>query len=233
MAGFGNMSPAQAARGSRAGAVLCGTVVALGLRLLGLTWKLRTAGEEHERAARGASPRVIYALGHGRMLALAFAYRGRGIRALVSRHRDGEILAHALRSLGYVPLRGSSRRGGAEAAFALLAEARRSDLAITPDGPRGPSGEVAPGILFVARRTGLPIVPVGLSASSAWRLGTWDRFLLPRPFARVTIRVGEPLWAEPERASGSLGALGAELGRRLERLSAPQTDEPRSAPGRA
>ncbi len=196
-----------------------GRAFAGALSLLGRTWRFHTVGAEHEAAARRVCGRIIYALWHGRLLTLAFAYRGRGVRTLVSRHRDGEILAHALESLGYEVRRGSSRRRGTAAFLGLLEEARRGDVAITPDGPRGPAGALAPGVLHLAQRSGLPILPVSCTASSSWRIGTWDRILLPRPFARVTIQVGRPVLVPRDAGPDQLRKSGVELCDSLESLS--------------
>lgn len=188
-------------------------------RVLGRTWRFRIEGREHESAARAASPRVIYALWHGRLMALTYAYRDLGIRVLVSRHRDGEILAHALGELGYMVSRGSSKRGGAEALLTMLSELRMGDVAITPDGPRGPRGALSPGVLALAQHSGAPILPVGCVASSAWEFGTWDRFLVPRPFASVAVRIGAPLWVGRELDAPAVAAVGRNLAASLERLS--------------
>lgn len=206
-----------------------GRAFAGALSLLGSTWRFDTVGAEHEAAARGICGRVIYALWHGRLLTLAFAYRGRGVRTLVSRHRDGEILAHALESLGYEVRRGSSRRRGAAAFLGMLEETRRGDVAITPDGPRGPVGELAPGVLHLAQRSGLPIVPVSCTASASWRIGTWDNILLPRPFARVTVRMGRPVVVPRDAGLEQLRHAGEELRGRLEGLSRGEFPEVGSA----
>lgn len=191
------------------------------LGALGSSWRYRLEGQGHEREARSVSGRVIYAIWHGGLLPAVFAYRGRGICTLVSRHRDGEILAHALERLGFAVRRGSSKRRGAAAFLKLLSESGRRDLALTPDGPRGPSGRVAPGVLHLAQRTGLPIVPLGCAAGSAWRLRTWDRMILPHPFSRVVVRAGPALRIPTGAGAGELAEAGSCLARALDELSRP------------
>jgi hypothetical protein len=181
----------------------------LAIRALGSTLRYRLGGLDGLRAAREHSSdgRVIYCLWHGSLLPLLYLVRGRGLRVLVSRHRDGEIAARAALHLGLRPVRGSTGRGGARALLEALRSAEPGDLAITPDGPRGPRGRFQPGAILLAARAGLPLVPVGCAASRGWRLRSWDEFLLPAPFARIHVVVGEPLRVPRD--------AGAELRERL------------------
>lgn len=164
------------------------------LRALGATWRMRYVGRESvERARFGGGP-VLYACSHGLLLPLAFAQRDRGIVVMVSESRDGEIIASVLDRLGFGSVRGSSTRGGVRAALELARLGRQGrDLAITPDGPKGPRGKVDPGIAIVAARANVPIVPMGMAADRAWRARTWDRFLVPLPGSRVVVTYGEPI----------------------------------------
>ncbi len=164
------------------------------LGALGATWRMRHAGGEQVSAARSMGPAVLFVFTHGVILPLAYAHRGRGAVVLISESRDGEIITRIVERMGFVAVRGSSTRGG-ERAVAELARLARSgkDLAITPDGPKGPRGSVAPGTMLVASRAEIPIVPVGVSADRAWRASSWDRFLVPQPGARVAVVYGAPL----------------------------------------
>ncbi|MEZ5065193.1 MAG: lysophospholipid acyltransferase family protein [bacterium] len=172
-------------------ALRVGHVLLLGL---GRTWRFRVADTDRVASARAGGAAVIYAFSHGVLLPLAYGYRGRGVHTLVSRSRDGEIIATILARLGFRLVRGSSSRGGARAVLEMTRMGRRGeDLAITPDGPRGPLGSVAPGVGLLARRTGLPIVPIGVAATRGWRARSWDRFLVPKPGARVWITYGAPI----------------------------------------
>ncbi len=176
--------------GARAGALV--------VRALGLTWRIRWEG--------GTIPRepAIYALWHGELLPLLWAMRGRGIAPLISTHADGEVIARVVQSLGYVPIRGSSSRGGARA---LIEAVRRlgdgGQVAFTTDGPRGPRRQSAPGVLAAAARAKVPVIPLGAIVSRAWRVRSWDRFVLPKPFATIRVRVGEPIrpTGEPDVAA--------------------------------
>ena len=137
---------------------------------------------------------VIYTLWHGRLLPLGFLHRGQGVIGLASRSADGEYIARALMHWGFGVIRGSSSKGG-DTAFREMIRALRSgrSIAITPDGPRGPRQQLKPGVLQLAQVTGVPLVPVAAAATRAWWFESWDRFLVPQPFARVSVDYGEPV----------------------------------------
>ena len=161
------------------------------LRLLASTWRVHTVNGEPLDEARRTGQRVLFALWHGELLPLLWHQRGRGVAVVISEHRDGEIIARIAESLGYRTVRGSSSKGASRALLGLTrAIEGGADGAITPDGPRGPAHVFAPGAAVAAQRTGVPIVPIRASASRAWRLKSWDRFLVPKPFARVTVTMG-------------------------------------------
>ncbi len=126
---------------------------------------------------------------------MAWAWRGRKVGLMVSRHRDGEIMAQVVQRLGYLCFRGSTTRGGVQA----LLEMTRSGvpaLALTPDGPRGPEGRLQKGALLLARESDRLLVPVGVGAWPCWRAKSWDRYVIPKPFAKVRIALGEPYRVE-------------------------------------
>jgi lysophospholipid acyltransferase (LPLAT)-like uncharacterized protein len=103
-------------------------------------------------------------------------------------------------------VRGSTSRGAARALLGACREIESGhDLAITVDGPRGPAGSVAPRALIISQRTSAPLVPTATSVSSAWRLRSWDRFMIPKPFARVVVTYGEPILIEAESARDAAG----------------------------
>ena len=142
---------------------------------------------------------VIYAFWHGRMLMFTYSHRNRKIHVLISQHRDGEYIARIIHRLGFVSVRGSTTRGGSKALFEMCDKtAAGFDVAVTPDGPRGPGFRVHPGIISVAQRSGMPIVPITNSAESRWNLSSWDRFLIPKPITKAVIMLGEPIYVSPE-----------------------------------
>jgi hypothetical protein len=104
---------------------------------------------------------------------------------LLSRHTDAEILSRVAYHLGFDVVRGSTRRGGAAALREMLQKSRGSNLVITPDGPRGPRRRLAQGPIYMASRLGMPLVLMGLGYDRPWRVPTWDRFAIPRPYSRA------------------------------------------------
>lgn len=168
-------------------------------------------GERYERFVAAGEP-VIFAVWHGRLLPLTYHHRERGIAALISQSGDGEYIARVVEGWGYEPVRGSSSRGGREALRSLVKRARRGQsLAITPDGPRGPRQKLQPGIITAAQLTGLPIIPLAGGASRAWWPGGWDRFCVPKPFARVRVLYGEPRYVPRDAGEAELRRHAAEL----------------------
>jgi len=180
------------------------------LRLLASTWRVEWRGVPLTRAS-GSSAR-LFAFWHGGLLPIAWAIRGRGIVAMVSEHRDGELIARILRRWGFALVRGSSTRGGGKVLLGMIrALADGRDGALTPDGPRGPFEVPHIGAIRAAQRAGVPIMPVRVVASRAWRARSWDRFLVPKPFARVVITADAP-WIP---GGGDDAALVEELRRRI------------------
>lgn len=159
------------------------------LRLLGRTWRIRRLGVEHYERRREAGPPTIFAFWHAEILPMLWVHRGVGAYVLISRHADGEIITRITESFGYRSVRGSTRRGGATALREidrLLSSGR--EVAFTPDGPRGPRHSFAPGALVAAHRNGARLLLMGAEVDRAWRLKSWDRFVIPKPFARITVR---------------------------------------------
>jgi len=136
------------------------------LRLLGRTMTLTTQGEAQVDALhRGGQP-IILAFWHAQQLMIPFGYRGAGTHILISQHRDGEIITRIIRRFGHRAVRGSSTRGGVGALRELIRLGRSgADLVVTPDGPKGPKQVVKPGVIQLAKATGLPIVPLAFSCS--------------------------------------------------------------------
>jgi len=197
--------PDDTPRGRRIRVALISVLGGFILRLIGLTWRVRRVGGEAFDAMLQRKEPFIVVFWHGEIVPVTWVHRHRGIAPLISRHADGEIIARIVEGLGYRTVRGSSSRGGVRA---LLETAQRVNegvtVGFTPDGPRGPRHVFAPGALIVAQRTGRPIVALGASASRAWRLRSWDRHLVPKPFATVTIRYSEPQFVRAGQARDAL-----------------------------
>ena len=147
---------------------------------------------------------------------VASRYPDRHLAALVSASKDGGLLARGLELFHVVPIRGSSSRRGAQAIRELVTAAEEGcDLAITPDGPRGPCYSIQPGTIAVAQFTGLPIVPVSYRLNWKYRLNSWDRFHIPLPLARVVATLGDPLRVPRDADAETRERFREELHRRM------------------
>lgn len=207
-------------------------VTAAAVRALGATLRLRSEGLEPLEPLWTARRPVIYAVWHARILMvpwlnarLARTHGARLARVLTSRSRDGELAARLVSSFGLPVVRGSSSRGGAEALRQLAAAVRAGeDVAVVPDGPRGPRERVQPGVIVLAALTGAPVVPFAFAARPARRLASWDRFVVPLPFARAAVVFGKPLAiardAERETARADLERALREVTETADRLVA-------------
>jgi len=186
-----------AAAAARAGRVpaprrFVGRMAAFALRALGATWRVTREGRDPLDAE--GDPQ-IGAIWHRDVLITAWLYRDRGFSVAVSRSRDGERIAAALPPLGYrEPVRGSSSRGGSAALLGLVRLVRAGTTVSVPmDGPRGPALEPKIGVVSLARLSGVKITPVAFAARPCLRFRSWDRTLLPLPFARTRVRYGSPI----------------------------------------
>ena len=172
-------------------------LIAFGFRLLKV-WACTLRFEIDDLAGVVDKPvkeNYIAALWHNRLLLISFALKKflpqRPGAGLISASRDGDLITDMTRRFGFDVVRGSSSRLGASALRELenvLGSGR--DVLITPDGPRGPAYDLGPGIVFLAQKTGAPVVPINMEFSSCWRVNSWDGFILPRPFAKVRVTFG-------------------------------------------
>lgn len=214
--------PPQRQGGARM-AVLAWTA-AVFIRLLRASLRLRFHGQETIRAWERGDRHFVLAFWHRHLLLMRYAYRGRRMTVLSSWSRDGELSSRTLGHLGIATSRGSTSRGGAAGVRDLLRRARSgSDLALTPDGPRGPLRKVQPGVVRIAAVAGLPVVPVALAARRGFELSSWDRMLVPAPLTRVEVVYGEPLHlprdADPAEWCPRLEAAINATEQRAERLA--------------
>jgi hypothetical protein len=160
---------------------------------------LRFEVEDHaEVVHKPVTRNFIGSLWHNRLLIMPHVLRrftpARHGAALISASRDGDLLTQAIHRFGFDVVRGSSSRMGASALLQLSQILSKSgDVVITPDGPLGPAYELGPGLVFLAQKTGALILPMNIEYSSCWRLKTWDRFIIPRPFSRIRVVFGEPV----------------------------------------
>ena len=163
------------------------------LSLLGSSWRVFYFSKGALRAGHTRGRSVFFAFWHGRQLPMIHTHRNEGITVLVSQNKDGQYVTNVLHSMGFSTIRGSSSRGGLKALGEMAGKLRSGmDCAITPDGPRGPAEKVKTGIAQISRLGGRPVVSMGVSAWPALHLSSWDSFLLPLPFARVSVVEGRP-----------------------------------------
>ncbi len=190
-----------------------------------LEWTTRSEvknPEVWEGAGAGKTP-IIMAIWHETIALGVWEQRYSGFHALTSYSFDGELAARVIGHYGIPSLRGSSSMGGAEA-LRDLKKALEIPVTVgfTPDGPRGPRREAKAGIAILSARTGVPVIPYALVATPTWRLKTWDRFMIPKPFGRILSAYGEPIPPPPDcsresieqmrlRVQDSLNAVHARL----------------------
>ncbi|MEY2342387.1 lysophospholipid acyltransferase family protein [Acidithiobacillus sp. IBUN Pt1247-S3] len=190
-------------------------LAAILLKAIASSLRWQEEGAEQIRALHVSGQPIILAFWHGRLALIPAAYRrigGRRVKILISEHRDGELIAQVMSHWGYEAVRGSSRRGALKGAKGMLRGAREGyDLAITPDGPRGPREELQAGVLELARWTGLPIVPVTFSARWGRCFASWDRFLFPWPGSRALVLWGEPMRIAADTPASEMTILQQQL----------------------
>ncbi len=155
---------------------------------------------------------VIYAFWHNQQSFLLFPYRKKGkISVLVSMSSDGEYIARSLPKFNMKATRGSSTRGGFSALRGLIEDAKKGyNPALTPDGPRGPIYEASPGIIYLARKTHLPIIPAAVDCSHKFHVNSWDKFQIPLPFGRCAVVYEEPLFYTSEADTKALCSILTE-----------------------
>ena len=223
---------------SKAFAALAAGVGALYLRLLGATSRQTIVGREKFDEARAHGRGVILTFWHSRLMLVPFVRRetDADINMLISYHRDGEMIANAVKGFGVKFIRGSSAnlrkpgkmKQGAPAVAQMLAALERGEVvAITPDGPRGPAETFQAGAIRLAQRSGAPILLAGASATRERRMNSWDRFLMPLPFGRFLYVAAEPIIVPADADADAIERLRAEAQRRL--IEATQTADAMAA----
>jgi lysophospholipid acyltransferase (LPLAT)-like uncharacterized protein len=189
-------------------------------KLWSYTLRVRHEGLEAVEALIARDERFILSFWHRRLFMMPLAYpfrrKGRGVAILSSDSKDGERSAATWRWFGIHAVRGTASEDGAKALVRMIQAVRQGwDFGITPDGPRGPLMELKPGTIVLARKTGAWIVPVTLAFDKSFELNTWDRMVIPFPFATCTIRYGEPFRVPPKAEDG---AEGLRLQREMDAL---------------
>jgi lysophospholipid acyltransferase (LPLAT)-like uncharacterized protein len=231
------VSPKATARARRSGVVvphtprwyqrLGASIIYLAARTYAMTLRIRWDNRSGYFLDNLGGP-AIYCLWHNRLILCMEVYfgqarprsSGKGLAALISASKDGAFLAAILERFGVQPVRGSSSRRGPQALLELTSCAERGyDLAITPDGPRGPRYVVQEGIMSLAQLTGFPIIPFGFYAHRKIQIKSWDRFQIPLPFSRCDLNLGKPIYIPREATDAERETLRQEVEQALKAIS--------------
>lgn len=215
------MEPRRSRRGERLLLAIAPRLISALLQLLRWTVRMEFVGAEELFRRWREGEQTVVAFWHNRLVMMPLAYGGREMCILLSQSRDGEIAGRAVQRWGVRTVRGSASRGGARGFLALVRAFRGgADLALVPDGPRGPRGVAKPGVVHLARAVGAPVFPVSYAASRFRQLRSWDRLVVPLPFARVCFVVGAPVAVDREADDAALEAARATLEERLHAVTA-------------
>ncbi len=190
------------------------------IKVLGWTMKFEVVDPEIQRSVLEKGVPAIGAFWHGRLLMMPRAYEGKKLSFLVSSHRDGQVVGKALKRFGFHAILGSTNRKGFTAFKQMLkANKEGSDIAVTPDGPKGPRYQVQIGVIELAKLTGRPVVPVTFGASRRKIFNTWDHFLLPYPFSKGVFIWGDPISVDPKGDRAHMEERRVVLEKRLNELT--------------
>ncbi len=190
------------------------------IKLLGRTMRFEVVNPHIQRTFVEKGTPAIAAFWHDQLLMMPLAYEGKKLGFLVSPHRDGQIVGKALKKFGLTPILGSTSKRGASAIKKMIRAIQEgSDVAIVPDGPRGPRHRLQFGVIELARRTGTAILPLAFNASRKKIFKTWDRFFLPYPFSKGVFIWGEPIYVHPDGDRDYLEEMRRLVERRLNELT--------------
>jgi len=211
-------------RQSRSKRVQARLISALGFPIvagLGATFRWRAEGAEHYQRVIDDGRQPIMAFWHGRILPATVYFRRRGIVVITSENFDGEWIAGIIERFGYGTARGSTSRGAVKALVRLKRDmAAGRPAAFTLDGPRGPAQVAQPGAVWLAKATGNPIVPFHIESDRHWTANSWDRTQIPKPWANVSIAIGEPMNVAADAIDTQMESARQQLESRLGVLEA-------------
>ena len=191
------------------------------LRLIGSTLRETTTYEEGSIQSLDEVYPGIFPFWHRCVLPATWIYRNQHPAVMTSQSRDGEFIARVIQRFGFVPVRGSSSRGGQRALLEmnqLLAESHA--VAFTIDGPRGPRYVAKKGPVLLARMSGVPITAFYVAVERAWVLNTWDKLVIPKPFSRIHVRFAGKIFVPTDADDATLERYHAEMQAALDRITA-------------
>ena len=192
----------------------------------GVSTTLRLKVEGWEQYA-DSDDKLIFCGWHGKSFIFANQFRKRGYWVIISNSNDGDVQDMVFRALGFKTIRGSTGqdRGGIKAALQGIQSLKEGGtMAITPDGPRGPSKVVQGGVMLMARKSGAKLVPVGISAKRAWYAGSWDSYMFPMPFSKARMIFGAPIVVPLKGSDDEVESIRLAFEREIERLDQLASD---------
>ena len=158
---------------------------------------------------------------HGKSFIFASTFRRLGYWVIISQSKDGDMQNVVFQRLGFNVIRGSTGRGGVRAAIEAIRKLKeRGTMAMTPDGPKGPSGVVQGGVMFMAHKSGAALITVGIAAKRRLVAKSWDRYIIPHPFSRAIMIAGEPLYVPADADDAQIETLRLEFERRIHEVQA-------------
>lgn len=191
------------------------------IAVVGRTLRVTSSWEEGSIGSMDNVYPGIYPFWHRCVLGATWIFRRRNFAVLTSKSRDGEFIARVIHRFGFVPIRGSSSRGGQRGLLEMHSfVAKGGGAAFTIDGPRGPRYVAKKGPVLLARTTGVPITAFYVAMEKAWVLNTWDAMMIPKPFSRAYIRVARKIFVPPDADDDRLAAAHVEMQEALERVTA-------------
>jgi lysophospholipid acyltransferase (LPLAT)-like uncharacterized protein len=189
------------------------------IRIIGLTIRYETEGWEHFEAIERADKLPIYSFWHDRIFAGTYFFRNRGIVVMSSQSKDGEYIGRFIKRLGYGTIRGSSTRGGTKALVEMIRAMKRGlPMAFALDGPKGPRYVAKSGAVLLAKKSGNPMMPFVVECRYFFRLKSWDRLQIPRPFTRAKVIIDRPIYVSPDAGEDELQNGLAQLQSSLDEL---------------
>jgi len=189
------------------------------IRLINLTYRYEFVGLDNKKRARAMNPKgaFVFAVWHQNLIGGILAHGDEQYTMIISESKDGEIVAVTCEKLGHKPSRGSSTRGGKKALIEMVKNVKSGiPGAITVDGPKGPPHVVKPGVIEVARLAQCAILPMSPYASKFWVFKkSWDQFRVPKPFCKIVIALGEPVFVDESITKEQFDAVALDVAQRL------------------
>ena len=220
-AGAHNVRERQFSLWQRMQFAIVGAVASVFIALVGRTLRVEFSWEEGSIGSMDNVYPGIYAFWHRCVLGATWIFRHRNFAVLTSRSRDGEFIARVIPRFGYVPIRGSSSRGGQRGLLEMDTFVKNGGgAAFTIDGPRGPRFVAKRGPVLLARTSGVAITAFYVAMEKAWVLNTWDAMMIPRPFSRAFVRVARKIFVPPDASDEQLSAAHSEMQAALDRVTA-------------